>query len=479
MESKLRAPSVASALLKCVVATLALAVLVPGPVSGQESDPHPETPPNILVIVTDDQRHDTMHMLPAAKANFDTYFSTGIVNTPNCCPSRASIFSGLYSRNHGVESNGQYPNFDESQSLALHLQAIGYRTGFVGKYLNKGVKLGGSIPPGWNEFHGFAWGEDQVPITEGDIYESFVLRRFDGETDESVSYPREQDPDAYSTRVLAEISQEFVARSNDASLNPESKPWALFVFPYAPHFPYTVESRYRGHPVPRWNRPPSFEERNMTDKPRQVRRSPMRDRRGAPGADISYRKIRQRQLRMLLSVNDLIAGVWNTIDTYDQRSATWGIFTSDNGESWGEHYLGQKLHAYEESIRVPFRMAVPDAHGKREGIPSNVDITPTLLEVAGDTSDRTFDGRSLVPVALGERTLGRRAVFIENRARLQWSGLRTHRWKYVRWPTGDEELYDLRRDPHELRNAGSRNSRRLHTLRAALSRIEAAHPRDP
>jgi N-acetylglucosamine-6-sulfatase len=432
--------------------------------------------PNILVVVTDDQRHGTLAMMPSTRANFATWFDTGIVNTPNCCPSRATIFSGLLSRNHGVESNGMAFEFQDEEpgSLAPRLQTLGYRTGFVGKYLNRSVRPGAPVPSGWDEFHGISWDDNMELITEGDIYTSFALRHFDGRMNETVAYPNERYPNPYSTRVLADIASGFIDRSHDPEVNPESKPWALFVFPYAPHYPYTVEPRYQGHPVAKWKRPPSFRERDMSDKPRQVRHSPMRNR---LSGGISFGRIRQRQLRMLLTVDDLVGTLWDSIDGYGQRLNTWGIYTSDNGESWGEHHLGQKLHAYEESIRVHFRMAVPGTLGRRGGIASNLDIASTVLAITGSPGDS--DGRSLVPFALGEKRMGRRRVLIENRAQVQWKGIRGPRWKYVKWPNGIEELYNLRRDPFELQNLATSAPQPLRRLRADLRAVERAHPRLP
>lgn len=455
---------------RTIVAAVVTGVLAFGAASpswSQKPEPEAEQPPNLLIIVTDDQRADTLRMMDSAKANFDVAFRTAIVTTPNCCPSRASILSGRYSHNHGVIDNGSRDEFldEEPDSLAPWLQQRGYYTAFIGKYLN-GYRATEPVPPGWDEFYAYVWGDDGRVITESSIYSSFSLREKESgpvPRDEIIEYPNETHPAAYSTTLIGSLTARFIQRAHDPDYNPEGKPWAAVVFFNAPNRNYTVEPRYRDFPVPKWKPRPSYLEAKMSDKPLEVRRSPLKMR--TYGS--TFPRIREAQFRTLLSVDDAIERIFNSVDRFEERERTWGIFTSDNGVAWGEHHLGQKLHAFEESIRVPFRMSVPGVGGRvvRDALVGNIDIAPTALDVAGVQQPESIDGASLKALALGDGPcFCHRSMVIENRAQRHWDGLRTPFWTYVKWPSGAKELYDLRRDPYQLQNLASRRSRVVRNL---------------
>ncbi|HYH27426.1 MAG TPA: sulfatase-like hydrolase/transferase, partial [Actinomycetota bacterium] len=111
--------------------------------------------PNLLFIMTDDQRVDTMAVMPDTRKRFPVEFTRGFVTTPVCCPSRASLLTGRYAHDTGVRTNGGFPRFQQSwqwRSLGPWLQSRGYYTGFVGKYMNR-YSAEDAVPPGWDEFH--------------------------------------------------------------------------------------------------------------------------------------------------------------------------------------------------------------------------------------------------------------------------------------------------------------------------------------
>lgn len=427
------------ALIRGVFAALALAGVASPPATGA---------PNILVVLTDDQRSDTLSVMPATRANFDVVFGTGLVTTPDCCPSRASILTGEYAHTHGVKTNWDHALFAarEAESLGPWLQAQGYYTGLIGKYLNK-YRLDEPVPVGWDEFHARVWGADGAMIGNG--HTSLALRQYAPDQNEIVSYDG-----VYATEMFASLAARFIRRAHDSAYNPEARPWALFVWPTAPHSPFIPEPRYAHAPVPTWQKPPSFLEADMADKPREVRKSRLRR-----DALFPHETIRADTLRMLMSVDDLVDEVWKTVDDHDERESTWGIFTSDNGYSWGEHWLTAKLHAYEESARVPFQMAVPDAGALAfpGATAANIDVAATILDIAGAPT-RATDGKSLVPTIRGAGAcLCRRAIVIENWEGPLYRAVRTPFWTYVSWPSGRRELYRLRRDPYQLRNVEATN----------------------
>jgi N-acetylglucosamine-6-sulfatase len=419
--------------------------------------PRAEAKPNLLLIVTDDQRYDSLAVMPSTRENFNVDFKTAIVTTPLCCPSRTSILTGEYAHNHGVKTNLDAPIFTArgTDSLGPWLQEQGYFTGLVGRYLNK-YSFTDPLPAGFDEAHYMTW--DEAGNRLGNFHTVFTLREFWKDAagdahDEVVDYPNDTNPNPYATRVYGALGARFVRRAHDPAINPEEKPWALVLWPTAPHAPLIVEPRYSDALVPRWTPAPSVLEENLRDKPREVRKLATSHGRSY------YVNRRNKTLRMLMSVDDLVERIWDTVDDYGERPNTWGIYSSDNGFLFGEHRLNSKLLAYEESARVPFRMAVPGVGPEQIGrsIVANIDIAPTLTALAGAPPRESFDGRSLLPLLSGECFCGRR-LLIENWLLREYQAVRAPHWKYVRWPSGAEELYDLKRDPYELENVARRPS---------------------
>lgn len=160
--------------------------------------------------------------------------------------------------------------------------------------------------------------------------------------------------------------------------------------------------------------------------------------------------VRAKELRQSITIDDVVAEIVGLLDELGLRDHTWGFFSSDNGRLWGEHRLAGKWVAYEESIRVPLRVMLPT--GQRmavDALAANVDVAPTIMALAGNSGRGSFEGRSLLPLIDDPSTRWRSHVLLEYSS---WCGFRGDRWKYVRHRNGEEELYDLRRDPFELRN---------------------------
>jgi arylsulfatase A-like enzyme len=432
--------------------------------------------PNILFVLTDDQRRDTLSVMPAVRSNFDVSFRSAVVSTPECCPSRATLLTGEYMHDHLVTSNRDHSSFTarEASSLGPWLQEQGYYTVFIGKYFNR-YRVSEAVPPGWDEFH--ARLADASGDNIGDGYTTFALRHQwheDGVVqDEVVLYPEEESPNVYSTRLLSDLAVDAIGRAHDASFNPEGLPWAVFVWTTAPHRPLIEEKAYAEAEVPPFSPPASYLETDMTDKPREVRQHKFRVDDMFPFADE-----RAARLRMLMSVDDLVEDVWGAVDDFGERDSTWGLFSSDNGLLYGEHWLRRKFFAYEEAIRVPFRLAVPGRGPATfpNALVANIDVAPTLLDVAGGSRLSSFDGRSLVGLVAGDThapCFCRRPVLLENREFVRYQGVRARYWKYILWPSGHQELYFLRRDPSELDNLARerRYRQRLASLRKTLERL--------
>lgn len=418
--------------------------------------------PNIVFILTDDQRADTMRMMPVTRAAFGVDFNDFVVTTPNCCPSRATFLTGRYVHNTGVfNSTTGYQAFKplEPDSLAPWLQAEGYRTGFVGKYFN-GFDRDDPLPPGWDEFYARLYGPDR-----GNGTTTFALRENGPVGNAVVQYPNAETPEPYATRVFGAKARAFIRRSLDPSFNPDGKPFALFLWTTAVNTG-PPEETYQDAPLPRWKRPPSFLEADMSDKPSEVARS----------ADVIldpgyHRRVRASQLRQLPTVDDVVAGLLELLDDTGARSDTVGIFASDNGRFWGEHGLRGKVLAYEESIRVPFRMMIPGQPATTIGAQvANIDVAPTIMELVGSASNHAFNGESFLPLIAAPETDWRPIVLLEHLSGKRYDALRTWRWTYVEWPkSGHVELYDRVHDPFQLENVAGEKRRVVRVLGSRLS----------
>lgn len=427
--------------------------------------------PNLVFILSDDQRWDTMEAMPNTRRIFNVTFSQAVVTTPLCSPSRSSFFTGRYVHDTRVTTNHDYAAFraSEPDSLGPWLQANGYYTGFVGKYFNH-YTVDDPVPPGWDEFYARVWGPGGRDI--GSHTRQYAARDgADGSRprDEIVAYPNAGDPRTpYWTTIFSDLAVRFIERATDDRYNPERRPWALFLWPNAPNI-MRIEPEYLRSPVPEWNVPPSFAESDVTDKPVEVRSGPNRIR-----SPQFHRAQRAAQYRALRGLDAMVARVFGTLDRTGMRSRTWALYSSDNGRLYGEHGLTKKLYAYEEGVRVPFLMFVPGMERTtRRELVANIDVAPTLLELAGDRSDHAVDGRSLLPLLLGEPVTWRSGVVLENWVHLHYDGLRTNRWKLVRWvESGNAELYDLQRDPYELRNLAHKRRSVLDSMVRLLTKLK-------
>lgn len=419
------------------IAAIAIALVAPAAAAGQR--------PNLVFVLTDDQRPETIAMMPQTRAAFGVTFRRFFVTTPTCCPSRASFLTGRWMHSTGVRTTSRagYEAFQriEPGTLAPWLQEQGYLTGFMGKYFNT-FDRSDPVPPGWNEFNGRLYGADA-----GNGATTFGLREFRTEggvvvQNDVVAYPNDDDPEPYATRVFGAKAEAFVRRATNPVLNPEGQPFALFLWTSGVNT-LLPEPVYADAPLPAWAKPPSFLEADVRDKPRAVRAA------GNPDP-ARHEAVRATQLRQSITIDDVVGDLVGLLDELGLRESTWGFFGSDNGHLWGEHRLTGKWYAYEESVRVPFRMMLPG--GERFGIralTANVDLAPTVMALAGEEEKRGFEGRSLLPLLSNPEAPWRKQVLIElyNNG---YCAVRRERWKYIQYATGEEELYDLERDRYEL-----------------------------
>jgi N-acetylglucosamine-6-sulfatase len=441
--------------------------------------------PNVVLVLVDDQGTNSFkrRFMPRTFANLvdhGTTFTNALAAPPDCCPDRAGILTGQYPHNHGVFSDdfGYQHLVDPQNTLPVWLQRAGYRTGIMGKFLNK---YRGNLP---------APGFDRWFVGSGTY---FGYRLSDNGTQRYFGYRRRD----YSTDVLTREAKGFVRGSS---------PFFLWLAYNAPHM---ANRRYghphgrgpcRGHmPEPptqaayrrvrnaRLPRSPGFNEAAVSDKPSEIRPLPRLDR--------SARKLIHRRWRCTLAtmsqVDRDLDKLMAELRRDGQLSRTIVIYLSDNGFFFGEHRIPNgKGFPYEEALRVPFVVRVPRAFRPRHSphtvrqVVSNQDIAPTMLDYANAqpcaNECRRMDGHSLVPLLGGDGEWPTsRGVLAEINARARtecacaYEAIRTKRYLFDEYSTGDRELYDLRADPGERRNlAGSHSARRREkTLAARLSRL--------
>jgi N-acetylglucosamine-6-sulfatase len=413
--------------------------------------------PNVVVIVTDDQRFDTLDathspdnapVMPAVMsrlADEGVTFTRAYVPTSVCSPSRASILSGWYARNHFQRHNGGGHGpvlFRDESTLATWLRDAGYRTAFVGKYMNHYGRLwehgveAPYIPPGWDEWYAFA-------DVYGIAHYGFNLV----ENGEIVSYP--EDSQLYSTDVLAGHAQAFVETAAQAE-----EPFLLVVKTAVPHYPWTAPPRHEGafSALPIWI-PPSYFEEDISDKPAWV--SLLRPLDYPYHLGLQYR--RRTELEMLLSVDEFVESLMDQLEALEIADDTMVIYTSDNGMGWGEHRYTVKGCPYEECVRVPMIVRYPrlaPLPRVEDRIVANIDIAPTLVDLAGAPMPPRRDGQSMARVIDATTTEWRRGVMLEyfNFFGSDYTGVVTDDWKYVHYTSGERELYDRVNDPYELEN---------------------------
>jgi arylsulfatase A-like enzyme len=391
--------------------------------------------PNVLIVLTDDQRIGTMDVMPSTLRRFadqGTTFEHAFATTPLCCPSRASIFSGRYAHNHTVQSNqpGAERDFDQSATIQTYLHDAGYRTAIFGKYFNAWDlsedppsfdRWAIESPNGYTGYYGGTWNVDGTLHTI----------------------------DTYSTDYIADRGVRFI-RSGEAH---DDQPWFLELATYASHMPAYPAARYRNAPVPPLQLDPSMRERDLRDKPPYVqgrRRERVETILGT----------RTSQLRTLMSVDDLVRRVFQTLKANGETRETLAFFMGDNGMLWGAHGISGKQTPYTPSIRLPMFARWPghiDAGAVDHRFVANIDVAPTVLAAAAIQPSGTMDGRSLLdrwtrPGLLLEYWRLKHPPDVPT-----WASIRTRTFQYIEYYADNgsvtfREYYDLAKDPWQLTN---------------------------
>jgi N-acetylglucosamine-6-sulfatase len=423
--------------------------------------------------MTDDQTVEDMDVMPRTRALLG---AQGVTFAHN-------HVMGLY------PPTGGYIRFDRWNSLPVWLQHAGYATAHIGKYMNGyGTQVKADVPPGWTEWHG---------AIDGSTYRMWGYTLDENGHRNTYGSPFAEDPRLYQTDVYRRKAVDFIKRRA-----PSKRPFFLSVAFLAPHHENASIRAVTGklvRPAPRdataltdesLVTTRAFDEGDLSDKPAFLRRASLR----IGVMDRIAEHHRQRQ-RTLLSVDDAVSAIVKTLRDQGELDNTYILFTSDNGYMQGEHGVPSgKMLPYDPSTGVPLLVRGPGIpHGRvsRELV-GNVDLAPTILQVARARAGLTLDGRSLIPFARNPALRTRRPLLHETgglryipvrdqdqdgepavRRILSYRAVRTNRWLYVEYRAGGRELYDLDRDPNELHShyPDPRYTGIRHTLHRVLLRL--------
>jgi arylsulfatase A-like enzyme len=479
-----------------VIALMLLSVDAPAAVASADT-PVAARPqrPNIVVVILDDVAAIDGRLLRAMPTVRRVFLERSVAfvdfhgETPSCCPGRAGFLTGQHTPNHGVTYNNA-ALLRPGMTLATQLDRLGYHTILAGKYLNQYDRIAPAVPPGWDRFHA---------LGNADFYNYSMWS--DGRR-------------TWHGRGASDYSTDVIKRKTISSLRdaPRGRPIFAWIAPYAAHVPRTPAPRHRNDPrcssIRRW-KAPDYMEWDVSDKPAHIRRKKRRRLGGWPLVE---------DCRTLLSVDDLVRSTRAELRRQGRLENTLFVLTSDNGMNYGAHRVnGDKKTPY--ATHIPFYVSWPARLGtERRRVTErlqNIDFAPTICALVGcrmgpyPGGQRRPDGRSFASLLLGtSSSLNRDAVYINMLTRgkwlPRWHGVETTRhspladqgclaageggclWSYVRYETGELELYDVSNgpcwtwrpgepgDPCRLENlAGKRRYASIkQALRARLSRLQ-------
>ena len=398
--------------------------------------------PNVVVIMSDDQAPQMMRALPTVRREIGrrgTTFANAFATYPLCCPARATLLTGQYAHNHGVLGNnrpsggGYHALIDKRRTLAAWFQANGYATGFAGKFLN-GVRTPHRAPFGWDSWSALVGegGDGLSSYYDYDVFEPDGTPRHYG------SASSDYQTDALTRDYALPFIQAQAAVPG---------PYFLWLAYHPPHFgvgradragrrcslgpPDDRAGRQSAIPPPRYARafsgarlphPPSFNEADVSDKPKLVGRRPPLSRTDLELIRRDYRC----GLAALAALDDGVEQIVAMLEGVGELDNTVLVFTSDQGVMNGEHRIKRgKNRPYEEAIRIPLMVSGPGVLDGRtvEAPVANVDIAPTLLNLAGatipDGLSRPLDGTSLAGELAGIAGSAGRVVPLEGRDRVE------------------------------------------------------------
>ena len=407
----------------------------------------PRKPRNIIFILSDDHRYDAMSFLKGqpfletphldSLARDGAHLKNAFVTTALCSPSRASVLTGKYAHKHKiVDNNTAIPA--GTTYFSSYLQKAGYKTAFIGKW-----HMGGESDapqPGFDRWVSFRGQGTYLPSANG--------LNVDGQ-----KVPQK----GYITDELTDYALDFIQK--------QTGPYFVYLSHKAVHGEFIPAERHKGKFDKAKFVPPVSLNAEAINRPMWVQNQ----RNSWHGVDypyhstISIEEYYKRYAECLCAVDESVGRVLALLKQRGELDSTLVIYMGDNGFAFGEHGLIDKRTAYEESMRVPMLARCPELFRGGQTLPqvvANLDIMPTVLDAAGVPVPAGGDGASFLPLLKGQPIAWRDSLLYE----YYWErnfpqtptihALRTDQYKYIRyhgiWDL--DELYDIKEDPHELRN---------------------------
>lgn len=409
------------------------------------------TPPNVILLLGDDHRWDALGCAgnPIVRtpeldrlAHDGVRFGNHFCTTPICCASRASIMLGEYAGSHGIYDFATPLNASQARlSYWGQMKQAGYYTGFIGKY---GVG-------------------NKMPESSFDVWNGFPGQGF--------YFPKGPNG-PHLNHIMRDQASDFIGNA------PRGNPFCLSVSFKAPHVQdedpaqylpsQDTEARYSGVVIPPLRRAGATD---IDRFPPAIQHSENRRRWGVRFATPDlYQASVKGYYRLLTGIDDVIGSLRATLEKRGLAENTVIVYSADHGIFNGEHGFAGKWYGHEESLRIPLIVYDPRLPAAARGkvvsaMTLNIDLQPTLLELAGLSTSGQAQGKSVSPylnnaTPNATTTAARSVWFFEHRfPDGGWipssEGIRTERWKYIRYTDNAmpfEELYDLRTDPNETAN---------------------------
>lgn len=394
------------------------------------ADPETKRPPNVVFILTDEWRGQALGCMgdPDVKTpHLDSLASEGVLmrntlaNTPVCCPARSVMLTGTYASRTGMVANDLRLKESEITLGDLFAQG-GYRSGYVGKWhLDGGPRMPGFVPPGRRR-HGFQfWAANEC---NHNYFYNWYFR------DENVPIVTEQ----YEPDFWTRLAVEFLYESQD-------RPFFLMLSIGAPHDPYLAPQKYLD----------LYDPEKLTMRPNWVE-----------GTGHASRKDIAAYYAAMTAIDDQVGLLLRTLEELKLKDNTIVFFSSDHGNMLGSQGKILKRKPWEESIRVPGILRCPGlipAGHTTDALISHVDFAPTLLALCGLPVPENMQGADQSKVVTGKQDKGSDSAYFQifgpyhaAGVKAGWRAMRTQRYKYARWEQGPWLLYDLEKDPYEMKN---------------------------
>lgn len=403
---------------------------------------------NIVFVLVDDHRWDFLGAMnhPWLKTpNIDKLFHAGVafdnacVTSSLCSPSRATALTGQYMHGHGVTDN--FTPLDPSlPTFPRELQKSGYQTSFIGKWHMGGAS--DEARPGYDDWISFRG--------QGDFFDPTI--NFNGDR---------REVKGYTTDILTDEAIKYLEQ-------PKDKPFCLYLSHKAVHHDFQPAPRHRDlytdervpYPETMKHRAEYYEQLpNWVERRRYSRHGVD----GLLGQTATFDDFYLDYCRALMSVDDSVGRLMNTLEEQGLANDTLVIYMGDNGYLWGEQGLVDKRSMHEPSIRVPLIAHCPDLFDGNRRLPQmalNLDIAPTVLDAAGVSAPSSFHGQSLIPLLRGKSESWRTEWLYH----YEWErdypytptihGLRTEQHSYMQYAGvwDKNELYDIQADPDQTNN---------------------------